>query len=617
MPEPEIPVVFQPLGRTIRVCRGTRLMEAALEAGLALDLPCGGDGTCGKCRVIVREGAGEPGPTERGALDGDELGRGVRLACQTTIEGPMTVEIPETSVQASHHQILAHREGTSEAAVDPVIRKQFVELPPPDRQHDQPDLGRLEQAIGPVEVDLELLRLLPGRLRQSEFRGTSVLADRQLVDFEPDDTRAASCAVAVDVGTTTLVALLVDLNDGEELAITSRLNPQTSFGDDVLSRILYVQRNGQKGLENLQEAVLGAINEMIGQLVTKAGVSRDRIYEVTVSGNTTMQQILARIDPTPLGEVPFVPATGGGISTPAAALGLNIHPRGWAYIMPVIEGFVGGDTVSGILATDLAESTGPTLLVDIGTNGEIVLAVDGKLSAASTAAGPAFEGARISRGMRGSAGAIERVTVDRQLRTQVIGGGRPLGLCGSALIDLVAELLRHKVLAPEGRLCAPCDLPADVLPDLRDRIVAHNGKAAFLVASETETAIGQPIVVTQRDFRELQLASGAVRAGIGILLKRAGLTAADLENVLIAGGFGNFIRRANAQRIGLLPPQIPHDRICYRGNTSLAGARLVAISRHARQQAEALARRTEHVDLAGDPDFQWAFAEAMIFPAEA
>jgi uncharacterized 2Fe-2S/4Fe-4S cluster protein (DUF4445 family) len=418
----------------------------------------------------------------------------------------------------------------------------------------------------------------------------------------------------VDAGTTTLVAMLLDLRNGEELAVAARLNPQTRLGDDVLSRILHTQEKPD-GLASLQSAVAGAINEMVGELVDQAKIDRRRIYEMIISGNTTMQQLLCGIDPRWLGEVPFVPAVSGRILAPASALGIEIHPHGRAYVMPVIGGFVGGDTVSGILATGLVDLPGPSLLVDIGTNGEIVLWAHGKLAAASTAAGPAFEGARIQHGMRASAGAIEKVLIDGCLRINVIGGVRPVGLCGSALIDAAAELLRHGVLGSDGRLSSADKLPADVLPDLRWRVVADNGKPVFVLASADESGTGKAVLLTQRDFRELQLASGAIRAGITTLLRREGLVPADLENVLVAGGFGNFIRRKNAQRIGLLPHEIPRHRIRYQGNTSLAGARLAAISKTARQTAEQLARRTEHVDLASDPHFRWAFAESMIFPA--
>jgi len=613
MRESEVPVIFEPSGKRVHVLKGTRLMEAAAGAGIALDLPCGGEGVCGKCRVVVRRGACEPNAVERNALTAKELEQGFRLACQSSVCGPMTVEIPETSVLASYHKILARTEGAPQAATDPAIRKQYVELPPPDRTSDEPDLVRLERALGPFDVDLDLLREIPGRLREGQFRGTTVLADRKLIDFEPGNTESECFGAAFDVGTTTLVGMLLNLNTDRELAVASRLNPQTGFGDDVLTRIQHVLENAQ-GLSDLHNAVIGACNEMISELADQAGIARERIYELTFSGNTTMLHLLCRVDPRYLGGVPFVPATGNRLLVEASQLGLRVHPRGRAYVMPVIGGFVGGDTVSGILATGLAQAEGPTVLVDIGTNGEIVLSHEGQLLAASTAAGPAFEGARITHGMRSSIGAIDKVIVDGQVHTNVIGDAPPVGLCGSALIDLAAGLLRHKVLTPQGRLCVPDELPDDIFPELRRRVVAHDGQVSFLVVAETESGTGRPIVITQRDIRQLQLASGAIRAGIAILLDRAGLRPEDLETVLVAGGFGNFIRRSNAQRIGLLPGAIPRHRIRYQGNTSLAGARLVAVSVRARQLAEELARRTQHVDLSTDPGFQWAFADAMIFP---
>ena len=525
-----------------------------------------------------------------------------------------------------------------------------MELPTPARGDDLPDLLRLERAIGgeALKIDLSLLRQIPRRLREADFRGTAVLADGRLLDFEPGNTAADAFAVALDLGTTTLVAELLDLGTGARWAVDARLNPQIRFGDDVLSRILYA-RETPEGLRQLHETVASAIDEMIGELCRQAGVARDRVYELTVSGNTTMQQLLCGLDTSPLGEVPFVSAGGRGLPCAAVELGIHIHPRGAAYVMPVIGGFVGGDTVAGILATGLGDGADipvcgvpggadipvcpvsnisqgrqeclphhggePTLLVDIGTNGEIVLLADGKLSAASTAAGPAFEGARISCGMRGCTGAIEKVMVeDGRLRTNVIGNVPPSGLCGSGLIDVAAELLRHGIVTPQGRLLTSDQLPPDVPPDLADRIILHEGQVSFLLASNSETADGRPIALTQRDLRELQFATGAIRAGIVILLRRAGLEPSDLDRVLIGGGFGNFIRRSNAQRIGLLPSRIEHHRIRYMGNTSLAGARLAALSRRARDTAEKLARRTEHVDLSCDAEFHREFAEAMIFP---
>ena len=607
-------------GKTVYVLRGTQLLEAAASAGIMLDSPCGGKGICGKCRTIVRIGASGSTTEDERVFTEEELGQGLRLGCQTAIDSSMTVEIPETSLLTSQHKILAQLQNKSEIKVDPAIRKQYVKLSVPGRGDDVDDVMRLQKVAGLVEVDLDLVRRLPKQLRQNEFKGTAVIVGGFLVDLEVGNTEEESFGVVVDLGTTTLVAMLLDLNSGEDLATVTRLNPQTNCGDDVVSRIQYAREDPQ-GLNELHETIVAAINEMVDELIEQAGVSRSRIYEIVVSGNTTMQQLLCRIDTSSLGEVPFVAATGRSQVIQASRLSFAIHPRGHAYIMPVIGGFVGGDTVSGILATGLANpegnrtnDVGPSLLVDIGTNGEVVLAFDHRLWAAATAAGPAFEGARIMCGMRGSIGAIEKVIFEDTLRTNVIGNVPPVGLCGSALIDIAAELLRYGVLAPEGRLKSAKELTDQVPADLRSRVVDRNGSPAVLLVASSQSGTGEDIVVTQRDFRELQLASGAIRAGILLLLKRAGLSVSDLAEVLIGGGFGNFIRRKNAQRIGLLPPGIERHRIRYLGNTSLAGARLVAISQKARQLADELAQRTEHIDLSTDSDFQATFADAMIFP---
>lgn len=548
MREAEVPVIFLPADRTVYVLAGTRLIEAAAEAGIILDSPCGGQGICGKCRVKVEDPDFEVTEAEKHLFSPHEIGRRYRLACQAVVRKPTMVYIPDTSLLASKHQIL-------------------------------------------------------------------VLTEDSLIDFDRDDATATNYAVAFDIGTTTLAAVLLDLKTANKRAAASRLNPQTRFGDDVLSRILFARENRQ-GLQILNQTIVRAVNEMIGEMCAQVGISREYIYALAFSGNTTMQHLLCGLDPRSLGAVPFAPASRFGISYSVGELGLQAHPSAKAYFFPIIGGFVGGDTVAGILTTELIDKCGPSLLVDIGTNGEIVLCAGGKLTAASTAAGPAFEGARISCGMRGCTGAIEKVVVDGQLRINVIGNAAPAGLCGSGLIDAAAELLRHKILSPQGKLPTPDQLPNDLLPDLRKRIVMHEGKAAFMLVSKEDSATGKALLLTQQDIRELQLAAGAIRAGIEILLKRADLKAEDLQEVFIAGGFGNFIRRNNAQRIGLLPGRIDHHRIHYLGNTSLAGACLAALSLPARDLAEKIARQSEHVDLSTDPDFQEEFAAAMIFPEE-
>jgi uncharacterized 2Fe-2S/4Fe-4S cluster protein (DUF4445 family) len=393
----------------------------------------------------------------------------------------------------------------------------------------------------------------------------------------------------------------------------SRTNPQVAYGDDVLSRITHAASHAE-GVGQLQRVVVAEISAMIDQLCDEAGVHRECVYDLAVAGNTAMEHLFCGIDPSSLGQVPFAPAYARGLLAPARELSLPIHHRGTAYVFPVVGGFVGGDVVAGLLATHLEAQPQPALMVDVGTNGEMVLACDGRLWAASAAAGPAFEGARISCGMRAARGAIEQVSFDGDVRCGVIGGGPPIGLCGSGLIDVVAELLNHAIVSPEGRLLPPEELPDELAAPLRRRVLhGGDGKVQFLLADRASPS-EPPLALTQRDVRELQLASGAIRAGIHILLRRAGVKTADLQSVLIAGGFGSFIRRSNAQRIGLLPADVDHHRIHYVGNTSLAGAKWSVLSTEARRRAEELARRTRLVELSMDPDFQNEFADAMIFP---
>jgi uncharacterized 2Fe-2S/4Fe-4S cluster protein (DUF4445 family) len=458
-----------------------------------------------------------------------------------------------------------------------------------------------------------MLSTLPYLLQKGAYRGTAVIAGDELLDFFPGVSSVPLFGLAVDVGTTTLVAALYDLADGTLKGQQSCINPQTSFGDDVLSRIAFAG-NGPEALAEVQRDVVEAINALIEQLTAETGIEYETIYGLTCSGNTTMQHLLAGIDPSSLGQVPFTPVVDDAMDMPAAALGLRIHPRGRVYILPVIGGFVGGDTVSGLLVTDVLKSDAPILFVDIGTNGEIVLNHNGASIATSCAAGPAFEGARIAHGMRAANGAIESVRIENDIHCSVIGGGKPIGLCGSGLIDLVAELLEVELLLPEGMLPTTEQAPVHVPVALRNRLDVFEDGVAFRVASAEETETGRPIHLHLKDIRQLQLACAAVRAGIAIMLQRAGLTVADLGGVRVAGAFGNYVRCESAQRIGLLPAELTRDRFAFVGNTSLAGACLCTLSNAARAEAGRAARNIEHLDLSLDPGFQETFVDAMFFP---
>jgi uncharacterized 2Fe-2S/4Fe-4S cluster protein (DUF4445 family) len=606
----EIKITFQPSGRNVYVLPGTLMLEAAGRAGIILQTPCGGKGTCGKCKVRIINA--KPEMTEGSGELSEALVRdGYRLACLMHASIDMSVEIPCDSLFEATEQILTGDTGQI-AALHPVARKQFFELGEPAGHDTGSDAARLQGSVGKVDVPFALLQKLPGFLRANNWQGTAVVIGDRLVGLEVGDTAAAAYGVAMDLGTTTVVATLFDLATGRELALASTMNPQVSYGDDVIARISRVREN-HGALTELQQVVVKAINGLIQTLTEKATVPARHIYEMVIAGNSTMQQILCGLDPSALGEVPFVQVFDAPLSIRSATLGLSVNTGGEVFVFPQVGGFVGGDTVAGVLAAGMDKTEAPTLLVDIGTNGEIVLSHNGELQATSTAAGPAFEGARIVQGMRATAGAIEKVMIHDDVLLNVIGNARPAGLCGTALIDAVAELLRKGLIDETGRIVDPADIP-DGTPDaLRHRLIEKDGQVNFLLVPGTDSASGEPIYLWQKDVRELQLATGAIRAGINILLRRAELEADDLGEVLLAGAFGNFIRRSNARRIGLLP-QIPCNRIRFIGNAASLGAKLALLSADERARASWIRTHTEHVDLSLDPEFQMEFGMAMMFP---
>ncbi len=594
MQHEEIKVTFQPSGRTVYVLPGTPLLEAAGRAGIILQTPCGGQGTCGKCKVQIQSES-EPA-----------------LACQRHVESAMVVDIPVESRFEMQQQILVTDSGET-GDVNPVVRKISFRLDPPTQEDARSDMARIHDAVGDdLSVSMELMRIVPAFLRHNNWQGTAVLAEDHLVGLEPGDTTNDTYGVAFDLGTTTVVGTLFDLKTGDERAVASRMNGQIAHGDDVISRIQKI-RETPGALTQLQEAILGTLNDILDALIQQSGIKSNRIYELVVAGNSTMQQILAGFDPSALGEVPFVQVFDKAIKLPAGRLGLRTHAGAQVYLFPQVGGFVGGDTVAGVVAARLDRRDDPVLFVDIGTNGEIVLAKGDKLLAASTAAGPAFEGARIKQGMRATTGAIEKVVIQDDVVLNVIGNAKPIGLCGTALIDAVAALLTVGIIDETGRILEPDEVPGTVSDALKARLVVGENDVNFMLASAEESGSDEPVYLWQKDVRELQLASGAIRAGVNILLRKAGIEAHELGAVLLAGAFGNFIRRNHARRIGLLPP-LPTERIRFIGNAASLGAKLVLLSEGERRYASAVRHKMEHVDLSRDPEFQLEFGMAMMFP---
>ncbi|MBI5444983.1 MAG: DUF4445 domain-containing protein, partial [Deltaproteobacteria bacterium] len=493
---------------TVEVSAGTTLLAAARQAGVLLESPCNGTGTCGKCRVRVDA----PGNLRRVGshpLPESDAERGWALACHAEVRADVTVEVPEGREEGL--RILS--DGTRpEVDVSPWIRKEF------------------DPAWGETRV----------------FAGPEVIAR------EPWDTSEELYGLVVDIGTTTLVASLVDLCSGLELGSASALNPQALHAQDVLSRIQLGSE--PEGLGVLQRELLREANRLTTCLTAQAGVRRELVYEAVFSGNTTMLHLAVGADPRSLGKYPYTPALEGGTFVAARELGLRIAPAGLVYLPPILSAYVGADITSGILATSLHRRSGTTLFVDVGTNGEMVLAVEGELTATSTAAGPAFEGMNIECGMRATAGAVERFEVSEEgVSWKTIGAAEPAGLCGSGLVDLVGELAAHGALDRNGRFAKPNRRP---IRALRERFGEREGRPLFHVTG--------PIVLPQKDVRQVQLAKGAVRAGIELLLEAEGLDAPDVDRVLVAGSFGYHLRTKSLVNLGLLPAVLA-DRVEFVG----------------------------------------------------
>lgn len=608
-------VAFRSEGKELRVPRGTPLLEAAARAGIVLQSSCGGAGACGKCRLRFISAAPSPGEADRRHFSEAELGEGYRLACQVRAEEEALVEVPASS-RMLREKISIYGAGR-EVEMEPSLRKVFLRLPPPSLSDQRADLSRLLSSLGggvKVSSDLSLLQDLPRRLRQGGFNLTAVICDDEIIEVESGDTSAHLYGMAFDIGTTTLVGYLIHLGSGREVAVGSSLNPQVQFGDDVVSRISFVS-SAEEGLSRLQEKVVSAINEIVQEACREGGVDPAQIYQMTVVGNTCMTHLLLGLNPASLATMPYVPVNTAPRTVAARELGILINPRGRVHLLPNIAGFVGADTVGVIIASGLEESRGLRLAVDIGTNGEVVAARKGRLLACSTAAGPAFEGARISQGMRAASGAIDQVTLsaggsgEPHLQIHTIDETPARGLCGSGLVDAAAVLREAGLITPSGRLLDAESAPASAGP-LLGRLEKKGGQTRFVLVSSEESATGEPICLTSRDVRELQLAKAAICAGVLVLLKEIGAGPEEVEELLLAGAFGNYIRRENALAIGLLPA-IPLERVKPIGNAAGLGAKLALISKRRRRLAEEVARRVEYVELSEQTQFYKHFTEVM------
>jgi uncharacterized 2Fe-2S/4Fe-4S cluster protein (DUF4445 family) len=599
----KLEVTFRPFDRTTRVPEGTTLFSAAHWIGLPIESTCGGRGTCGKCKVQVLAGEVEIAPADRRWFDETELAQGWRLACEAALYAdaechvPALMRVPKAATMGLSRFVL----------LEPNVHKIHLVLPTPTLDDVRSDVERLREALDAegygLVADLRSLRHLPIALRMADYDVTAVLCGEHLVAVEPGDTTDVAYGVAVDVGTTTVVATLMDLRTGTAAAVSSNLNGQAPFGADVISRIARTRMDETAAAE-LQRTVVETIDGLLTDVYAASGVAREHVYEMVVAGNATMLHLLLGVDAHAISVAPFVPAFREPLDLPVAALGVDIHPEGRVQILPSIGAYVGADIVAGIQATGLTREPELRLFVDVGTNGEIVLGNADRVLASAAPAGPTFEGGHVKHGMRAADGAIEGVIfADGEVRLQVIGDEPPRGICGSGLIDAVAQLRLAGLLDGSGRLAR-----ADEVPDhpLAGRLVEEDGVRGFRLA--------EGITLTQRDIRELQSAKGAIATGIAALMDLMGVTPEDLHQVLLAGSFGTYIDAQSARVIGLVPP-VPVERITAAGNAAGEGAKMALLSFREREMAFDLLRRVEYVELSGRPGFNEAFIGSVGFPA--
>jgi len=609
-------VTFLPGYRKVNVPRGATLLDAARAAGLSMNVVCGGLGKCGKCLVFIRDGtASFDREKYRRFFSEEEIAHGACLACQATVVGDVQVEVPAGSL-IQEQKILVEVPGMKEIPLNPAVRKYEVRLEPPSLDDTTPDLARLlegiEQQGGPpqnrVYAPLGVLCYLPQVLRRSGWHATATVAlvpgGYRLSSVEEGDTTEKLYGAAVDLGTTTIVAYIWSLTDGRTLATASNYNKQISCGEDILSRVNFSRKSG---LSRLQQLAAESINEALTTAADAAGIDREEIFEVMIAGNTVMTHLLLGIDPAYMIAEPYIPVVRRMLSTAAGRIGIAVHKNAGVYTFPAVSNFIGGDIIADILATGMAEREEATLMVDIGTNFEAVLGNSDWMLSCAGAAGPALEGGEVLFGMRANPGAIERVRIDPgtlEPSVSTINGVRPRGICGSGLIDLLAELFRACVIDRTGGINLEIDHP---------RVRKGPYYPEFVVAWKEETSIGKDIVITETDIKNLIMSKAAIHAACMTLLDAAGLGPGDLGRICFSGAFGNYLNKENAVTIGLIP-ETPLEHVENIGNGAITGANIALVNRKRRKELDGLAQRITYIELNADPSFMDRYTSSCFLP---
>jgi len=623
-------VIFQPSGRRGNISDGESIKQASQKLGVGIEGLCGDKGTCGKCRIRIEEGVfakygiesrmenlSPLNKVEKKLLTSKQQRDGYRLACQAHIRGDIIVFVPEESRLA--RQVVRKAAGEIAVEMKPAVRKYYVELKPATLDDTLGDWERLQTELkkrfrlSNLAIDYQALRSLQGVIRRGNWKITvSLWMNREVIGVEPGVVEKGY-GLAVDIGTTTVAAYLCGLSTGDVIATDSMMNPQVAYGEDVIARINYSMTN-KDGLEVMNQAIVKGINKLAGRAAAGAGIKRSAIVDMAVVGNTCMHHIFLSLDPRHLGQSPFPPSLHRSLDIKARDLGLRISPGAYVHVLPIEAGFVGADNVGVLIAAEPYNQDDMVLIVDIGTNGELLMGNRDRLVSASCATGPAFEGAEIRYGMRAAPGAIEKIRIDpdtREVRFRVIGKDGwnteleevgASGICGSGIIDAAAQLFRAGVIDRTGRFNSGLSTP---------RLRAVQGGPEFVIAWAKETSIGQDIVVCQRDVRNIQLGKGAMYAGAKLMMRRLGLE--KLDKIVLAGAFGSYIDKESAAVIGLFP-DCAQEKVHAVGNAAGDGARIALLNVGKRMEADQKAREVEYLELTVEPDFQKVFTEAMWFP---
>jgi uncharacterized 2Fe-2S/4Fe-4S cluster protein (DUF4445 family) len=604
---PNCTVDFEPIGKRVIVARGTTLLDAAAATGVRIASLCGGQGTCGRCRVVIVQGDTSPeSEPDRHFLSGLELSSGQRLACQTHVLGDVKIYVPKESLVSDQRLQL---EGVGhQMQIEPAVCAHALYTREPSLHDPRSDLERvsdtLKERAGRNEWTAEpaVVRTLSPLARRTGWQLTAYTRGGEIVGFAAPGRKPLG--FACDVGTTKVAGYLVDLETGEDLAAAGVMNPQIGFGEDVISRLVRATRDPE-GPGELARAIRTALNELIGRLTAEAGVGRDQVVEASIVGNTAMTHLLLELPVLQLALAPFVAAASAALEIKARDLGLEMAAGAYVHVLPCVRGFVGADHVAMILASDLDRKPHVAIGVDIGTNTEIALTRPDRrtLTSASCASGPAFEGAHISHGMRAATGAIETVHIESGgIRLKTIGNAAPVGLCGSGIVDAIAEMHRTGVISDRGRIQA----------NIKGVHRTEKG-LAYVIVPAAESGTGREIIIAQHDVSEIQLAKGAVAAGMESLIEATGTKREEIEEVIIAGAFGTYLNLESALAIGLLP-RLPNAKYVQVGNAAGVGAKIALLSLSERERARRIAKQASYVELTTFTNFNRNFVKGYVIP---